>query len=514
MANGIEFPVGPNGKVSTRAFGQRVLSEPLQVLNPELSRSIQNETKWRQKYGRFLPEYQLTCSASAAVAETVARESLRLCHGLFRFHRDGVDMPLNQAMNTYDKPAFYTGTVSGGAEFSGSISVIYGNEKLTASGLKTLLHHWIKKGVIEHSHGSDVEYLLDDANLLDLRGQTFVVLGGTSEVGPLKTLLQLGANVVAVSRPNKTKWRRLMEYAASTCGTLIFPCHKKPEGDSITSLAAIAGADLMTQTPELAHWLSQVEGDFTLGCYAYLDGADHVRVSMAMDAIAYYLLSRRQDVRLAYLLTPSDVYSVSDEITQANEHKLKRLSLSAITATLVNSLTFGRWFSPSIVAKTKTKQDGVLGILDNLVTQQGPNYVIAKRIQRWRAIDCASKGIPVSCNVAPAASTESVMSNPFFLAASNGSESFGVEVFTPNMVNTLMTLQMIQDIQIHGISKVKGERLFERGANHGGAWRIGYQFRSLMVMSLLVGVVGKIIPLKKIFIRNRSSHAVRLRTSN
>jgi hypothetical protein len=106
------------------------------------------------------------------------------------------------------------------------------------------------------------------------------------------------------------------------------------------------------------------------------------------------------------------------------------------------------------------------------------------------------------------------MSNPFFLAASNGSESFGVEVFTPNMVNTLMTLQMIQDIRIHGISKVKGERLFERGANHGGAWRIGYQFRSLMVMSLLVGVVGKIIPIKKIFIRNRSSHAVRLRTSN
>ena len=304
-----------------------------------------------------------------------------------------------------------------------------------------------------------------------------------------------------------------MNFAKETCGTLVFPCDIEPETDDIKYLSEIAGADLLTQTPELAAWLNRIEGAFTLGCYAYLDGAKHVKVSMAMDAIAQYLLSRRSNVSLAYLLTPSDIYTVSQDISQANEDKVKGVTVSSIISKVFHGLSLGKWFTSNIVDKVDTLDDGSVGILDNLVNQQGPNYVIAKRIQRWRAIDSVAKGISVSCNVAPAASTKSVMSNPFFLAASNGSESFGVEVFTPEMVNILMTLQMIQDVRVHGGFKAKGESLFVRGANHGGAWRIGYQFRSLMVLSLLVGMVQKILPINKIFRRNRVPQSLRLRAS-
>ena len=36
------------------------------------------------------------------------------------------------------------------------------------------------------------------------------------------------------------------------------------------------------------------------------------------------------------------------------------------------------------------------GVNDSLVPQQGPNYALAKRLQRWRATVAREAGIPVS----------------------------------------------------------------------------------------------------------------------
>lgn len=153
---------------------------------------------------------------------------------------------------------------------------------------------------------------------------------------------------------------------------------------------------------------------------------------------------------------------------------------------LINKLSFGRLFAKILHSSVIDQQGRQFGIIDNLVHQQGPNYVLAKRIQRWRAIDSVKKGLTVSCNVAPASNTRSVMSNVFFAAASKGSESFGIEVFAPQTVNVLMSLQLIHDIKA-GVQS-RGEALFIHGANHGGAWSIGYNLRSLLLLSLLVGL--------------------------
>jgi len=47
---------------------------------------------------------------------------------------------------------------------------------------------------------------------LDLSGKYFVLIGATSEMGPLKFLLSHGANVIGIARPSG-KWAGLLETA-------------------------------------------------------------------------------------------------------------------------------------------------------------------------------------------------------------------------------------------------------------------------------------------------------------
>ena len=51
------------------------------------------------------------------------------------------------------------------------------------------------------------------------------------------------------------------------------------------------------------------------------------------------------------------------------------------------------------------------GINDSVVLQQGPNYLLAKRLQRWRATAYRADGGLVSLKVAPPTRTRSVVKN-------------------------------------------------------------------------------------------------------
>lgn len=48
---------------------------------------------------------------------------------------------------------------------------------------------------------------------------------------------------------------------------------------------------------------------------------------------------------------------------------------------------------------------------------QGPNYILAKRLQHWRAVIEFTKGHTISSNIAPSTATASVTSNAQFAAA-------------------------------------------------------------------------------------------------
>ena len=86
-------------------------------------------------------------------------------------------------------------------------------------------------------------------------------------------------------------------------------------------LAAAAGADLMTDAPEILAWLQLTLRDLgakpTVGMYTYLDSDAHVRVTLACDAIMSRLVPHAAAGSLAYIGTPSLVYDVPEQANEA-----------------------------------------------------------------------------------------------------------------------------------------------------------------------------------------------------
>ena len=97
---------------------------------------------------------------------------------------------------------------------------------------------------------------------------------------------------------------------------------------------------------------------------------------------------------------------------------------------------------------TVTAQDGTqYGIADRPVPQQGPNYALAKRLQRWRAVVARSAGQRVSLNVAPSTRTRSVVKNRALATAYAGAHRFGIRVFEASTANTLMAAMLVHDLR-------------------------------------------------------------------
>src|SRR5205085_5444356 len=90
------------------------------------------------------------------------------------------------------------------------------------------------------------------------------------------------------------------------------------------------------------------------------------------------------------------------------------------------------------------------GICDSLVAQQGPNYALAKRLQRWRATVARDAGAAVSMNVAPPTRTRSVTRNRVLAAAYAGAHRFGLEVFEPATTRVLMAALLVHDLHAGG----------------------------------------------------------------
>lgn len=61
--------------------------------------------------------------------------------------------------------------------------------------------------------------------------------------------------------------------------------------------------------------------------------------------------------------------------------------------------------------KPVTAEDGEqFYVCDAIVPDQGPNYILAKRLQHWRAILARAAGCKASSNIAPSTATVSVVS--------------------------------------------------------------------------------------------------------
>lgn len=495
---GIQFPRGPDGRRGTTATAKGIFAAALEAASPEAARALRDEPRWRQEYPRHLRTLTELSLERPEHALTTARAGLDAAWRSFEFVRDGQAHPLAEAMARPAQPGFRTLTLEGGDRAAPPRWwVPYRGARLEGPALLAQLDAWEKQGVLEPSHAEALRLVVEHPEWLDLSDRTFALLGAAAEAGPLRWLLRWRANVAAVDLKRPQTWQRIVAYAQEGNGRLLVPL----EGSAARTVdadpaawAALAGADLLNDTPELAAWLASLGADLDVASLAYLDGERHARVSMAMDAIVQELVRARPRTSLGYMATPTDLFAVPGDVAQAVQAAYAQRGAAArLLQGGTRLASAGRLFQPNAGRLVQSSTGATYGTVDCLVLEQGPSYALAKRLQQWRAVVARAEGCTVSINVAPSSATRSVTKNPLLAAAFRGAGTFGVEVFHPDTTSALMAALWVHDLRnprsvAHPeVSLDHPLELLMRGANHGGMWRLPWLPRSVLPLAALLG---------------------------
>lgn len=471
VRTGVVFP-----SESTSATARTVLGGALRKADPIGARAVEHETNWRRGYLHHFRRAVEAGVLEPTDARSIAREGLASLHREMRFRTvSGNEVSLARAAECGRDGDFHTVTVKGEAAAERELAIGYRGESLRGDALHRQLSDWVERGVITPSCAHAVRTVQDHPEWLALEGDTVAILGAGAEMGPLQPLLRWGADVAAVDLGRGELQKRLHEVASSSAGTVQLPARRTRRRESHT------GANLTEDLPELAHWLSTRDGRLVLGNYCYADGAQHVLVSAAGDALGQHVVARRPDTALAFLATPTDVFAVPPEAVERAGVAYDRRSLSKVARTPLRTMSGGRLLQRNYPPKADP------GICDALVPQQGPNYALAKRIQRWRATAAREAGTTVSLNVAPSSRTTSVLKNKALAAAYAGAHRFGVEVFDPATSNTLMAALLVYDLRAGEPAKDVPWHEEAHHAAHGGLWTAAYQPRSALGLAAVLG---------------------------
>ena len=391
------------------------------------------------------------------------------------------------------------------------IKIPYNNNLLSGEKLLNQLKEWEKYGTIEPSVTEAIKYLLDNPNVTDLSDKYFVLLGAASAMGPFELLISLGANIIAVDINRPAIWKRLISRTRRSSGTLYFPIKKptnSPTGKA--KISQFAGCNLFNEVVEITHWLDGLfpGKELMIGSYVYLDGEKHVRLIMSCDMILQYL-SKRRKISIANLCTPTDCHPIPADAKAASLERYNSFSLTNIALSPFRVVTAGRWLKKNMHCEPIHAEDGnEYQIVNAIVLRQGPNYILAKRIQHWRSIVARSEGIPVSTNVAPSTSTASVVHQRSFAWAYDGMPFFPpMEIFEEKTSSALMAALLIHDITNQNAVANPAVKLdnqmeiFMNQSVHGGIWRMAYSMDSITEPSAAVHFV-------KIFVKSKITHAV------
>jgi hypothetical protein len=486
--DGVVFPLSADGRRSTSALGRAVVADALRPVDAVGALGAERETNWRSGYLVHFRRLVEAGLASKAAALSIARDGVGSLHARMRVSGpDGEETGLDALLSAPAQASFATLSVPGTAEAETELSLPYRGERLRGDALVRRLEAWVNGGIIEPSCADAVREVAAHPEWLRLPGQTVVALGAGAEVGPVEVLLRWGVRVAGVGLPNPPTWDRVLGMARRGAGTLLVPVTRAApaplrQGSGDEAVARWAGLDLTREVPAAADWLAGLDGPLVLGNYVYADGAANVAVCAATDALTVRLQAARSDLALAFLATPTDVYAVPAE---AVAHSVRAYASRSRAAKLagrpLRTLSGGRLLRRAYVPGAEP------GICDSLVSQQGPNYALAKRLQRWRAALARETGATVSLNIAPPTRTRSVIKNRALAAAYAGAHRFGAEVFEPATTRTLMAALLVHDLHTAGPAHAHPWQDEAYAAAHGGLWRIAYAPRSALGLAALLG---------------------------
>jgi hypothetical protein len=241
-----------------------------------------------------------------------------------------------------------------------------------------------------------------------------------------------------------------------------------------------------------------MRGPLDVGHIAYLDGERHVRVAPAMDAIGATLAAAEPRTSFGFMATPTELFAVPGEIARAVQAHFEARGLLECVAQAglrAGAHAFGvQSFEPHLGALLEAADGRRFGIVDAVVLQEGPNYLLAKRLQQWRAWVACSAAHAVSIRVAPSTATASVVHNRLLAAGFRGAKAFDVEVFEPATTNALMAALWVHDPRHPPLEPDDPRAALDAlalGANHGGPWRVPYLPRSVLPLAALLGLVRR-----------------------
>jgi hypothetical protein len=484
---GVQFPA-VDGRRSTTQLSRDVISHAVADVDGELAAAVAGERAWHVAYAEHLRTMTARAATRGEDASAIARAGLDRLHDEFVVvDEDGTERPIDEAVAGTPSTELGTRTVAGSQPRVEELVVPYRGRELRGAAIVDQATRWARDGVVEPSFVDAMARVVDRPEWLDLTGRTFALLGAGAEMGPTERLLQYGADVMAVDVPVPRVWHRLEGQARASAGTLHVPV--RPDDTD--------GCDLIGEPAAVRSWLASFDRPMVVGNYAYADGADFVRVAMGADAVIVSLQRERDDVSLAYLATPTDVFAVP---FAAVEHARRRQREAAWLGPLgrgLHAVTGGRAFVPNH-RETITAEDGrELGIADCLILQQGPNYALAKRLQRWRALVARQDGGFSSVHVAPATRTRSVTKNRVLAAAYRGAHVVDVEPFEPATSRAIMTALLVHDLHHEAASAVptdgggtQTEHDLTEAAAHSGLWRVAWEPRSAVGIAVLAGARG------------------------
>jgi hypothetical protein len=468
----VVFPADADGRRSTSALGREVVADALRPVDPAGALAAAQESSWRSGYPAHFRRLVEAGLPSRDAALRIAGAGLDSLYGRMRVDDDE---PLDTLLAAPADRPLSTVEVAGEGDAEKELSLPYRGDRLRGDALRRRLEDWVERGVVEPSAAEAVRAVQDNPDWLRLSDTTVAVLGAGAEIGPLPSLLRWGARVAAVDLPVPQLWERVL--ATPSAGTLLVPAAPGP-GD----LPRMAGADLLTEMPAVATWLESLPGRLVLGNYVYADGAANVRVCVAVDALTRRVQESRPDAALGFLATPTDVFAVPGrDVAFSAAAYSGRSVLGKLAGRPLRTVSGGR------LLRRAYRPDADPGVSDSIVPQQGPNYALAKRLQRWRAAVARDAGTTVSLNVAPPTRTRSVLKNRALAAAYAGAHRFGVEVFEPATCNVLMAALLVHDLHT---GRPGGAHPWEDEAHaavHGGLWTTPYAPRSALGLAALLG---------------------------
>lgn len=480
---GVLFPREDGGRRSTASTGRAVWADAVRHVDPQLAARIDSAGDWRRAYVQAVVAHTATATRTPEATVGVARAGLASLGRRMVFEQGGAAVPLADALRTGTPVT--TRSSRGAGRPEQELVVPYRRQQLRGDALRRQLDAWVDRGTIEASCAAALARVQAEPAMLALSDRAFALLGAGAELGPLDPLLRWGAHVVAVDVPSERVWDRVRRTAAAGAGTLTV----------VETEPGRAGIDLLTRTPAVAATLrTAAEGlALTVGSYAYADGARHVQVVHASDAVAELLLRERPGTGYAELATPTDAFAVPQEVVDDARRRWHARGWRAAAQATARTASRGGLYVPAYDTVVARPDGSVVGIADGLVPQQGPNYTLAKRVQRWRAVVAQADGHPVSANVAPATRTRSVTRNRMLAAAYAGAGRFGVEVFEPATSRVIMAALLVHDLHVAAPAPAHPDDLFAHQAAHGGLWRTAYTPRSVLGLAAVTGLPGVLL---------------------